>query len=125
MEGAGGADADDIEGAVLFLDLAGGEIDIGQRIQFGHDDVDVVRSDAVGKDGDALAVLPARDGDELAGGVAELDVLQEVGDHVNPAGVADHDDVVGQFFRLEVDMERGAVPVDDQFGFRYSHGFCH
>ena len=76
----------------------------------------------MGKDGDALAVPPARDGDELAGGVPEFDVFQQFGDHVDAAGVAHEDDVVGQFFGLEVDVEHGAVAVDDEFGFRDSHG---
>ena len=122
VQGAGGADTQDVQGLVHGLDLAGGEIDVGEGVQLGHHDVDVVGADAMGKEGDALAVPPAGDGDELAGGVPEFDVFQHFGDHVDPAGVAHEDDVVGQFFRLEVDVEHGAVAVDDEFGFRDSHG---
>ena len=107
---------------MLGPDLPGDEIDVRQGVQLGHHDVDVVGADAMGQDGDTLAVPPSGDGDELAGGMPELDIFQQFGDHVDPAGVAHKDDVVGQFFRLQVNVEHGAVAVDDEFGFRDSHG---
>jgi hypothetical protein len=54
--------------------------------------------------------------------VTEFHFVQQVRDHVDAAGVAHEDDVVGQFFRLQVDMEGGAVAIDNEFRFRDSHG---
>ena len=47
VKGAGSADAQDLEGPVLRLYFAGGEIHVSQGVQLGHHDVDIVRSDAV------------------------------------------------------------------------------
>ena len=41
--------------------------------------------------------------------------------HVHAGGVSHHDHIVCQFFGLQVDVEYGAVGVDDEFGFRDSH----
>ena len=64
------------------------------------------------------------DGDKLPGGVAEFQVGQILRNHVDPAGVSDHDDGIGQLFRPDVDMERGTVRVDDQFRFGNSHDYA-
>ena len=45
--------------------MAGLEVDVCQGIQLIEDDVDIVRADAVADDGDALALVRARDGVEL------------------------------------------------------------
>ncbi len=121
MQGARGADAEDVQGPVHGLDLPGGEIDVGQGVQFGHDDIDVVGADAVGQYGDTLAVAFARHGYEFTGGVAEFQLVQQVRDHVHAARVAYKDHIVSQFLRLKVDMERGAVSVDDEFRCRNAH----
>ena len=122
VQGAGGADAEDVQGLVHGLHLAGGEIDIRQGVEFGHDNVNIVGADAMRQDGDAFPVPLSGDGNEFAGSVAELDLVQQVRDHVHAAGVAHEDDVVGQFFRLQMDMEGGAVAIDNEFRFRDSHG---
>ena len=106
---------------MLRLYLAGGEIDIGQGVKLGHDDVDIVSTDAGGQKGDPLSVVFAGDGYELAGLMAELLVLKESGSHVHTAGIAEYNDPVCKLFRPQMDMECGTVSVDDQFRLRYSH----
>lgn len=43
---AAGSDAQDGERPVFFLWLAGREVNVGERVQLGHHDVDVVGADA-------------------------------------------------------------------------------
>ena len=124
VQGAGSADAQDVQRLVLRLHFPGGEVYVGQGVQLRHDDVDVVRADAVGQHGDALAVVAAGYRNEFAGGVAEFHVLQVFGNHVHAAGVSHHDNIVCQFLRLDVDVENGTVGIDDEFGFRDSHNAC-
>jgi hypothetical protein len=66
VQGAGGADAEDVQGPVHGLHLTGGKVDVRQGVQFGHDNVDVVGADAMRQDGDALAHPLSGDGDEFA-----------------------------------------------------------
>ena len=47
MKGAGRSETDDIQSLMLWLDLAGSEINIGESIQLGHYYVDIVRSDTM------------------------------------------------------------------------------
>ena len=114
MQGAGGADPEDIQAAVHGLHLAGFKVHVGQGVQLRHHDVDIVRADAVGQRRDAFSVVFAGDGDKLTGGVAALDVGEEIGQHVHAAGVSHHDDVVGQLFGLQMNMESGAVSVNNE-----------
>ena len=95
VQGAGGADTEDIQRLVHGLDLARGEVHVGQGIQLGHDDVDVVRADTVRQRGDTLSVALAGDGNEFAGFVAEFDVCKIFADHVHAGRVSHHDDIVG------------------------------
>ena len=115
LDGAAGADAQDVQRAVLGELLARLEIDVGEGIELRHHDIDVVRADAGGQDRDALPVEQPRGPDEFARSALGLDGGEIGFDHGDPAGVADEDHVVGQLFRTDVDVERGAVTVDDQF----------
>ena len=115
MQGAGGDDAEDVEGLVHGLYLAGFEVHIGQGVELGHHDVDIVRADAVGQRRDALSVAFAGNGYEFTGFVAEFDICQVFSDHVHAGRVSHHDDVVGQFFGFQVNVKHGTVAVDNQF----------
>ena len=115
MQGAGGTDPDDVESLVLGLDLTGLEVYVCKGVKLGHHDVDIVGADAVGEGRDAFAVALARDGNEFTRLVTELYVLEVLSYHIHPGGVSHHDDIVGQFLGLEVDVEYGAVTVDDKF----------
>ena len=125
MQGAGGADAEDLEGPVLRLDLTGEEVHVRQGVELGHDDIDVVGADTVGEGRQALAVVAAGHRNELTGGMAEFDVAQVFRNHIDTAGVSDHDNGVSQLFRLDMEMEHGTVRVDDQFRLRDTHCQCH
>ena len=124
VQGAGGADAQDVEGAVLRLYLAGFEVHVGQGVQLCHHNVNVVRANPMGQGGDALAIVFAGYGDEFTRGVAELDVCQVFGNHVHAGRIAHHNYVIGQFLRFQVNVEHGAVAVDNKFRFRNSHSAC-
>ena len=73
LQPARGADAYEGELTEVVLLLAGLEVDVRQSIQLIEDDVDIVRADAVADDGDALALVRARDGVELAARDIALD----------------------------------------------------
>ena len=76
LQAARGADAYEgqlTEGVLL---LAGLEVDVRQGIQLIEDDVDIVRADAVADDGDALALVRACDGVELAARYIALDGVE-------------------------------------------------
>ena len=95
-------------------------------LRFGHHDVDVVGADAVGKGGDAPAVVGAGDGVELPRTLVELDGVEVRGDGAHAARVAHHEDNVGEVFGQDMEMEHGTVVVDDEFraGDRLAiHGF--
>ena len=121
VQGAGSADAQDVQGLVHGLDFAGLEVHVGQGVQLGHDDVDIVRADAMGQRGDALAVALAGDGNEFTGFVTEFYVCEVFSDHVHAGRIADHDDVICQFFGFQMDVKHGTVAIDDEFRFRDSH----
>ena len=121
VDGAAGAYAQHVEGTVLRLYLAGGEIYICQGVQFSHYNVYVVRAYSCGQDGDPLGIIPSGNGDELPGGVAALNVLKICCGHINPGRVSYHYNVVSQLLRLHMEVERGSVRVNYKFRFRYSH----
>ena len=101
--------------AVLLFGKAGLEVDVGKGVEFGHHDVDVVGTDAVGESGDALAAAGAGDGVELAGLFVEFDAVEMLGDGAYAARVAHHYDDVGEVFGQDMEMEHGPVIVDDEF----------
>jgi len=55
-----------IQCPVLRLYLPGLEINIRKSVKFGQDNVNVVRSDTCGKNGDALSMVLSCDGNELS-----------------------------------------------------------
>ena len=92
-------------------------IDVGECIEFVGHDVDVVAADAVALTGNALALVGAGDGMELAALYFALFSV-EVGSNGIYAGRIAHEyDTVGQLFRLQMQVETGAVSIDNQFGF--------
>ena len=56
--------------------MSGLEVDVRQGIQLIEDDVDIVRADSVADDGDALALVRARDGVELTARYIALDGVE-------------------------------------------------
>jgi hypothetical protein len=76
----------------------------------------------VGKDGQANALLPAGDPCELAGLALTLDFVEKGFEHLYTAGIADENQTVCELVGADMDVEHGAVAVDDEFGFRDSHG---
>ena len=101
------------------------EIDVGQCVKLVHHDVDVVAPDARTQRSDALALVSAGDSMELA--VADLAFLTvEMGsDKIDPARVADENNLVSQLLRLEMKMENAAVGVDNQLRLRKDIVFWH
>lgn len=115
LESSAGAYADEGESAVVLFYLSGGEVDVGQCVELVHDNVDVVASYACGEDCDALAVVGACDGVELAAGCVVLNGV-EVGGYGGDSGwVAYEDDAVGELGWTDVEVEDGTVAVDDEF----------
>ena len=76
LQSARGADTYEGELTEGVLLLAGLEVDVRQGIQLIEDDVDIVRADAVADDGDALALVRACDGVELAARYIALDGVE-------------------------------------------------
>ena len=100
--------------------LAGGEIDVGQSVELRDGDVDVADADAGRENGHPLALVGAGHGVELAVGDLAFDILEMFGDEGHTARIADQNDGVGQLFGTEVEVENGAVFVDNQLGSRDS-----
>ena len=86
LQGAGGADADDVEGAQIFPDFAGLEVDIGEGIQFVDDDVDIIGSDAGGEDGEAFGTDITGMGNEFAVLSLYLDAVKILADFADASG---------------------------------------
>ena len=114
MERTGSADSENVQAAVDGFNLAGFEVDVGQGVQFRHHDVDIVRAYTVGQRGDALSIVFSGDGNKLARSVAAFDVGKIVGQHIHAAGISHHYDIVGQLFGLQMNMESGAVSVNNE-----------
>ena len=97
------------------LYLTGFEIYVCKGVQFRHHNIDIVRADAVGDGGDALAVALTCNGHEFTGLMTEFNVCEIFTNHVYAGRVSHHDHIVCQFFRLQVNMKYGTVSVDDEF----------
>ena len=116
LQATAGADANAGQRAVLVFLLSRLIVDVGQCVEFGHDDVNIVAADAVALTGDALAFIGAGDGMELAAADLTLSGVEMVGNGIDAGRVAHQDYTVGQLLRLEVQVEAGAVFVDDELG---------
>ncbi len=129
LQGAGCADAHYVERAVLGLDGARVEVDVGQGVKLGHHDLDVVGTDAVADAHYGLALVCAADGMELARLHVIIHCVEQRAYHSDAARVAHEDDVVAKLVGTKMDVERASVPVDDQFRRGYDswcvHGFGH
>ena len=95
---------------------AGGKVDIRQRINLVHHDVAVVGADTRGDTRDALAVVASCDGVELSTLHIALYAafVKERSHHVHSVLVADQDDFVGKKLRLQVQVKRTAIRIDNQ-----------
>ncbi len=76
VKGARGANPEDIEAAVNGIYLTGLKIHVCKGVQLSHDNVYVVRADAVGESRDALSVIFSGNGHELTGCIPALDVRE-------------------------------------------------
>ena len=89
-------------------------VDVGKGVELVDDDIDVVAADAVTLTSDAFAFIHTSDGVELT--AADLALLRvEMGSNgVNTRWIANEDNLVGQLFGLQMEVETRAVVVDDQ-----------
>ena len=124
LDGAAGAYPQDVESTVLGLDLAGLEIDVGEGVELGHHDVDVVGADARREHREPLSAAAAGHPHELPRGASGLDLVEQGDEHLHAAGIADEYHVVGKLVGTDVDVEYRTVAVDDKFRFRDSHDFA-
>ena len=117
LESATGTDAHHGECAMLVSFLACLIVDISQGVAFVDDDVDIVAPDTMALTGDALSLIRAGDGMELAtGDFAFLGV--EMGCYgIHTGRVAHEDNLVSQLFGFQMKVEARAVAIDNQFGF--------
>ena len=118
MQAAAGADAHQFQLAQFRFYFAGVEVDVGQRVQLVHHDVDVVAPYAGAHHRDALAPAGAGDGVELAALHLVLARVEVPGHKGHAPRVAHQDDFVGQPFGPDVEVEHGTIVVDDEFGRR-------
>ena len=88
LQTATGADTHEVELTEFGTLGAGVEVDVGQRVEFVDDDVDVVATDTGGNDRDALAFVGTGHGAEFAALDFEFTVLKVRCDELNSAGIA-------------------------------------
>ena len=109
LQGSAGTDTHNVERAVLRLHLHRLQVNIGQGIQFGHHNVDVVGAHTRGERGDALSAQSARVYHQLTVLVGELHRV-EIFRYIRHAPrVAHHNNIVGQIFRKDTQMVDSAV----------------
>ena len=111
------------EALVLGLDLAGGEVHVGQGVELGGHDVDIVGTYSMRQGGDALAVVETRYEGEFTRLPLGLDLFEVGNEHLHAPGVAHEEHGVGQFGRFDVDVKYRSVAVDDEFRFWNSHDY--
>ena len=122
VEGARSANTHQVECAVAGVDGAMCEVDVGGGIEFGHDDVDVVATHPGTQRSEALSVVAACEGMNFAVYAFELNVFENVFEHVDARGVAHQDDVVGQFASGHINVVKAPVGSQYQFaGFEILH----
>ena len=68
----------------------------------------------MGQSHDGLAVVGAADSMELAAGGLPVTGVEVGCDHGHTAGIATHDDIVGQLFGLHMDVKRRTIIIDDK-----------
>ena len=105
LQATAGADAYHRQCAMLFFVLTGGIVDVGQRVELVHHDVDVVTADAVRLARDAFAFIGACDGVELAAADLVLNGVEMGSYGIYTRRVANEDDAVSQKLGLQMKVE--------------------
>ena len=95
--------------------MASLEVDISQRVNLVHHDIDVVAADAGRYNRYALAFVSAGNGAELAALNGALLGLEVRSHKVYASRVAHENHLVGELFGLNMQVEDAAIFVDDEF----------
>ena len=120
LQAAASADTHDGEGTMFILLSASLKVDVGKGIQFGHHNVNIVAADARREHGDTFTLISSCNAVELSAAHFTF-LLREVrrnGRH--SARVADQNHAASQLFGTQMEVERRAIFVDGQFGWRES-----
>ena len=102
---------------------ASGEIDIGEGVEFGYYDLNIIGADAMRYRHDRLALIRASDGMKLARTNFKIDRIEHRSDEIYATGIADEDDIIAKLVGAHMDMKSRAVIIDDEFGCRYNSIF--
>ena len=89
-------------------------INVGQRVQLVHNDVDVVTSNAVALAGDALALVSTCNGVKFTAAYFALLGIEVGGNGIYACRVANKNHFVGQLSWTQVEVETRAVFIDDK-----------
>ena len=90
-------------------------VDVGERIEFVHHNIDVVATDTMALAGDALAFVSTSNGVEFTAADFTFAGVKMVGNGVYSCGVANEDDFVCQLLGTQVEMETRTISIDDEF----------
>lgn len=115
LEGARGAQADDIEMFEFVTRFTSVKIDIGERVEFVHHYIYIIWSDTGGKDGKSFFADITGMADEFAVLSPDFDAVKMFADFPDAVGVADGDNGAGDLFGAKVEMVNGSPGIDDQF----------
>ena len=115
LKSARGAYAHNVEAAVCVFHNSLLEIDVGESIEFGHHDVDIVAPYAVAQCHNRPAAVGAAYGVELATAHFIVACVKVGCYHVDSARVTAYDDVVAQLVGVKVNVKYTAVGIDDHF----------
>ena len=90
------------------------QVDIGQRIELVHYNVEVVGAHARAEHGDTFAVEIARTRDKFAVLSSHLNFVKKRSNHVDTVRVANQDDIIGYLVGMEIQVIYGAFIVEDK-----------
>ena len=124
LEGARGANSHDLERFMLGFGRTSVEIDVDQRVKLSHDNVNIVRANASRQHSNALAGERASSTDKFPVGVFGFDSVKKRLDDSHPPRISNKNDLVGQLPRLNVEVEYGAVGVNNEFRIGYWCALC-
>ena len=85
--------------------LAGVIVDVGQRVEFVDNDIDIITANAVRLASDSLAFICTSDGVELATANLMLDAVEVGCNGINTSGVANENHLVSQEFGLQMKVK--------------------
>ena len=100
---------------MLIFFRTGGVVDISERVEFCYHDIEVVATDAMRLNGNALSLIVAGNGMKLSAAYLTFYFFKVLGYGIHPGGVANEDYLVGQLFGLEMQMEATSVGINDEF----------